>query len=84
MADLTIAALDGMRPWLASEYLTFAAAQNAGLSADFSADEALKSRADRTGKNIIYLESLETQIRASADLPEDINSNNSDRDFGEI
>jgi uncharacterized protein YbaP (TraB family) len=68
--DLTIAALDAMQPWLASEYLTFAAAQNAGLSAELSADEALKSRAARNGKNIIYLESLETQIRASADLPE--------------
>jgi len=41
--DLTIAALDGMQPWLASEYLIFAAAQNVGLSADFSADEILKS-----------------------------------------
>ena len=68
--DLTIAALDGMQPWLASEYLTFSAAQNAGLSADLSADEALKSRASREGKNILYLESLETQIRATADLPE--------------
>ena len=70
--DLTIAALDGMQPWLAAEYLTFAAAQNAGLSADLSADEALKSRAAREGKNVVFLESLETQIRASADLPEDI------------
>ena len=68
--DLTIAALDGMHPWLASEYLTFAAAQNAGLSADLSADEALKSRATREGKNVVYLESMETQIRASAGLPE--------------
>ena len=73
--DLTIAALDGMQPWLAAEYLMFAAAQNAGLSADLSADEALKSRAARDGKNVIYLESLEMQIRASADLPEDIQIN---------
>ncbi len=68
--NLTIAALDGMKPWLAAEYLTFAAAQNAGLSADLSADEALKSRAARSGKNVIYLETLEDQIRASSDLPE--------------
>ncbi len=68
--NLTIAALDGMEPWLASEYLAFAAAQNAGLSAELSADEALKSRAERSGKNVIYLETVETQIRASADLPE--------------
>ena len=68
--DITIAALDGMKPWLAAEYLMLTAAQNAGLSAELSADEALKSRAIRAGKNIVYLESLETQIRASADLPE--------------
>lgn len=70
--NLTIAALDGMQPWLAAEFLTFAAAQNAGLSSELSADEALKSRAARSGKNVIYLESLETQIRASSDLSEDI------------
>ena len=68
--NLTIAALDGMQPWLAAEYLTFAAAQNAGLSAELSADQALKSRAARSGKNVVFLESLETQIRASADLPD--------------
>ena len=67
---LSIGTLDGMHPWLASEYLTFAATQNAGLSAVVSADEALKSRAERASKNVIYLESMETQIRASADLPE--------------
>ncbi len=68
--NLTIASLDSMKPWLAAEFLTFAAAQNAGLSSELSADEALKSRAARSGKNVIYLESLETQIRASSDLPE--------------
>lgn len=67
--NLTIAALDSMRPWLASEFLTFAAAQNVGLSSDLSADEALKSRATRMGKNIIYLETVEEQISASATLP---------------
>ena len=68
--NLTIASLDSMQPWLASEYLAFTAAQNAGLSGELSADEALKSRAERSGKNVVYLESLETQIRASADLPD--------------
>lgn len=69
---LAVATLDTMQPWLAAEYLTFAATQNAGLSAEFSADVALRSRAKRAQKNIVYLESLETQIRASADLPEHI------------
>lgn len=68
--DLTVAALDRMQPWLAAEYLTFAATQNAGLSSELAADVALKSRAERAKKNIVYLESMETQIRASADLPE--------------
>jgi len=68
--DLSLAALDSMKPWLASEFLAFAAAQNAGLSAELSADEALKSRAARSGKNVIYLESMEEQITASANLPE--------------
>ena len=69
-AYLTIASLDSMKPWLASEFLSFAAATNAGLSADLSADEALNSRAARSGKNVIYLETMEDQIRASAELPE--------------
>ena len=68
--ELTIASLDSMKPWLAAEFLSFAAATNAGLSAELSADDALKSRAERSGKNIIYLESMEEQIRASAELPE--------------
>ena len=73
--NLKIATLDAMQPWLASEFLTFAAAQNAGLSADLSADSALKSRAVRQGKNVIYLETTEAQLRASADLSTDIQLN---------
>lgn len=69
---LTIASLDSMRPWLASEFLTFSAAQDAGLSSDLSADEALKSRAANSGKNVIYLETMEEQVLASAGLPDDI------------
>ncbi len=73
--NLKVATLDAMQPWLASEFLTFAAAQNAGLSADLSADSALKSRATRQGKNVIYLETIEAQLSASADLPLDIQLN---------
>lgn len=72
---LTIASLDSMKPWLAAEFLSFAAATNAGLSAELSADEALKSRAARGGKNVIYLESMEEQIRASAELPKFVQMN---------
>ena len=73
--NLTIASLDSMRPWLASEFLTFSAAQNAGLSAELSADEALKSRAQRSGKNILYFETMKDQITASADLPDFVQLN---------
>lgn len=67
--NITLAALDSMKPWLASEFLTVAAATNAGLSPEVSADSALKSRAAREQKNVIYLETMEDQIRVSADQP---------------
>ncbi|MGJ8562474.1 MAG: TraB/GumN family protein [Alphaproteobacteria bacterium] len=68
--NLPLASLDSMRPWLASEFLTVAAAGNAGLSPDLAADEALKSRAQRLGKNIVYLDTTECQIRATSDQPD--------------
>lgn len=70
--NIPLASLDAMKPWLASEYLTLTAAQQAGLSADLSADEALKSMARRQQKNVIYLETVEDQIRAVADLPQSL------------
>jgi len=69
-SDTPLAALQNMKPWLAAEVLTLAAAEQAGLSAAISADEALKSRAARQQKNIRYLDSVESQIRASADQPD--------------
>ena len=68
--NLTIASLDAMKPWLATEFLSFSAARNAGLNPELAADEALKSRAKRSQKNIVYLETTEDQFRASADLPD--------------
>jgi len=67
---LDLAALDSMQPWLASEFLTLSAARAAGLSADLSADEALKSRAARSRKNVVYFETPEDQVRQIADLPD--------------
>lgn len=67
---LSLSSLDTMKPWLASEFLTISAAVNAGLSPELSADEALKSRAKRQRKNIVYLDDTERQIRASADQPD--------------
>jgi len=69
-SDTPLAALQNMKPWLAAEILTLAAAEQAGLSGAISADEALKSRALRQQKNIRYLDDIETQIRASADQPD--------------
>jgi len=45
-SDTPLAALQNMKPWLASEIITLAAAEQAGLSGAVSADEALKSRAE--------------------------------------
>lgn len=70
--ELDLAALDAMQPWLAGEFLTLSAARREGLSADLSADEALKSRAARTGKNIVYFETPEDQVRQIAELPESV------------
>lgn len=71
-ADLPYETLNSMRPWLASEFLTVAAAQNAGLSAALAADEALKTRARQHGKHLRYLDSIDSQIRASADQPQTV------------
>ena len=67
---LPVATLDNMKPWLASEFLTVAAAANSGLRPELSADEALKSRAAAQGKNIIYLDTMESQIMRAAKLPD--------------
>ncbi len=68
--ELSLARLDGMKPWLASEFLTLEAAHQAGLSPELSADDALKSRAAREGKNIRYLETISDQIHAVANQPD--------------
>lgn len=67
---IDLAALDAMQPWLATELITLSAARAAGLSSDLSADEALKSRADRMGKNVVYFETAEDQVRQVSELPE--------------
>ena len=67
-----LAQLDSMQPWLATELLTLAAAESAGLSADMSPDAALRSRARRQGKNVAFLERAEDQILQVADLPVDV------------
>lgn len=67
---LPVAALDNMKPWLASEFLTVAAAAKSGLTPELSADEALKSRAAAQGKNILYLDTMESQIMRAANLPD--------------
>lgn len=68
--NVPISSLKMMKPWLASEFLTIAAAGNAGLSPELAADEALKNRAKRTRKNLVYLDTIEGQIKASAEQPE--------------
>lgn len=67
---LPVATLDNMEPWLASEFLTVAAAANAGLKPELSADEALKSRATAQGKNVLYLDTMKGQITRAATQPD--------------
>lgn len=67
---LSLATLDSMTPWLASEFLIVAAGANAGLLPELSADDALKNRAVRLKKNVIYLDTIEDQIRRTADQPD--------------
>ena len=69
--SIPLASLDAMQPWLAAEYLTLSAAGSAGLSADLAADEALVSRARRSGKALVYLETAEDQLRSVAELPDE-------------
>ena len=69
-SDIEFRVLDSMKPWLAGELLNLSAATQDGLSGDISADEALKSRARRLQKNIRYLDTIEQQLRLSADQPE--------------
>ncbi len=66
-AGLPVATLDNMKPWLASEFLTIAAATKAGLSPDLSADNALKSRAQAQGKNVVYLDDMTGQLTRAAE-----------------
>ena len=65
--DVPLEALERLRPWLASNILLVAAAEQAGLSPELAADEALKSRARRAAKNIQYLDTVDDQIALSAD-----------------
>ncbi len=69
---IPLAQLDALQPWLATELLTLAAAESAGLSADLSPEAALRSRARRQGKNVLFLEQAEDQIAPIADLPVDV------------
>jgi len=71
-SDVPYGRLQNLKPWLAAELLTLAAVDQAGLTADLSADEALKSRARRLQKHTRYLETVEGQIRLSADQAKDV------------
>ena len=70
-SGLPLEFLDTLEPWLAADLITLAAAEAAGLSAEISADEALKSRARRQSKYVRYLEDVSEQIALSTDIPKD-------------
>ena len=75
-ADIPLEVLDTLQPWLASELVTIAAAEKAGLSPALSPDEALKSRANRRGKFVRYLDTAEDQLALSADVAPDVQLDN--------
>lgn len=74
--DIPLEVLDTLEPWLAAELITIAAAEKAGLSSALSPDEALKSRAERQGKFIRYLDTVEDQMALSTNVPPDVQENN--------
>jgi uncharacterized protein YbaP (TraB family) len=69
---LAPAALETMRPWLAAVTLADAAVRDAGYSTGAGVEAAIRSEARRAGKEERFLESVEQQLSALANLPEDV------------
>jgi uncharacterized protein YbaP (TraB family) len=65
-------ALSRMRPWLTAITLTVLKMQSAGYSQDRGVDISFIERAKQEEKPIVALETMEGQLRAMADLPEDV------------
>lgn len=62
-------ALDTMRPWLAAVTVADAAIRSAGFSQDGGAETVLRREARAAGKELRFLETVERQLTALANLP---------------
>ena len=65
-------ALDTMQPWYAAIVMSDAAIRSAGYGSDGGVDAQLRKDAEAAGKRLQYLETVEMQLSALADLPADV------------
>jgi uncharacterized protein YbaP (TraB family) len=65
-------ALETMRPWYAAVVLSDAAIRAAGFGSDAGVDAELRQGAEASGKQVRFLETVERQLSALADLPGDV------------
>lgn len=65
-------ALEEQRPWFAAISLADAAIRSAGFSADNGVEAVLRRAAEAEGKDVRFLETMESQLRTLADLPEPV------------
>ncbi len=64
--------LDAMRPWMAAMTLSLALIQSLDYEPKSGVDFVLWRKANGSGKEIAYFETLEQQVRFMADLPPEI------------
>ena len=67
---IPLAALEPLRPWLATLTVTIAAMQQSGLDSESGADKQIFNKATAQGDRIRYLESAGSQIEVLASLDE--------------
>jgi uncharacterized protein len=70
MVRVNLAALEGVRPWMAAVSLSVADVIAKGFNPDAGVERVLDAQARRDGKARVYFETAEEQIRFFADLPQ--------------
>ena len=68
----SLGALDGQQPWFAAVTLSDAAIRGAGYSSEAGVENQLRREAEAAGKEVRFLETMERQLSALADLPQDV------------
>ncbi|MCI4645535.1 MAG: TraB/GumN family protein [Hyphomonadaceae bacterium] len=69
LVGVPVAALDPMKPWLATVQMSVMALQKQGYSPDSGVETVLTDLAEAEGLELRFLESAEEQLRFFADLP---------------